>query len=151
MSLVLDYTTNHLHNLYMLGLINSAKRQIYAHFKKRDYLLIFIIFIFLVLLLNPLRNIPIDDDWAYFFSVKKLILEHKFIISDMTTPNLLSHALWGWLFSWFGGLSYTTLRISTLVLSFTAVYILDSQYGKKGLLANPALWLLFNPIFLLLS
>jgi 4-amino-4-deoxy-L-arabinose transferase-like glycosyltransferase len=102
------------------------------------------------LLLGPLRDIPVDDDWMYRWTVDGLLAHGRLVIHDLASPSLVLHALWGWLFSLPAGPSYGALRVSTLVLAALPLWLTAEGSSRRGPL-NPGLWLLFNPLFLLLS
>ncbi len=108
-----------------------------------------------VAIVNPLGEFPAVDDWAYLISVRTLVEQGELRLSDFASQNLVSHLLWGSLFAWPFGVSYTTLRMSTLVaalLGAVSLYLLVRNVGQPALLALfAALILLFNPIFFVLA
>lgn len=108
-----------------------------------------------VLLVNPVGNFPLNDDWAYAWTVKRLLESGELHLSDWTAVNLLSQALWGALFCLPFGFSFTALRISTLVLGLVGVL---ATYGiLREAKANPAVALLgslvvaLNPLYLAMA
>ena len=115
---------------------------------------IYIVFIFLIsiFIINPPGNFPLNDDWAYFWSVKKFVTENKIEISDWATPSLVIQILIGGLICKIFSLSYTTLRILTLSFSLTGILIfftLIRKLTKNPLI--PTFVLLLNPLYLVLS
>ncbi len=91
-----------------------------------------------VLVLNPLREFPLDDDWAYSLAAQHLVEDGRLIIPDFATPNLVAHALWGGLFAKIFSLNYASLRVSTLALAFLCLAGLELRPGRLGELLDSA-------------
>ena len=66
---------------------------------------------------NPLREAPYDDDWAFGETVKHLLETGHYRLNDWLAPNMPFQAVWGALFCLPGGYSFATLRLSTIVLA----------------------------------
>ena len=77
-----------------------------------------------IVVVDPRGEFPLNDDWAYAWSVKTLLQEGRFQLSDWGAVNLLPQTLWGWLFSVPGGFSFTALRVSTLIASLITLFAL---------------------------
>lgn len=75
----------------------------------------------MVILVNPIGDFPLNDDWAYGFSVKSLVEEGDLKISAWTATNLFSHIFLGALFCLPFGFSFTALRVSTLTLGLIGI------------------------------
>jgi hypothetical protein len=71
-----------------------------------------------ILLINPIREMALGDDWGYALAVKNLVETGSFKSVDWATPSMPFQAYWGALFAHLLGYSFTSLRISTLVLMF---------------------------------
>ncbi len=69
-----------------------------------------------VVLVDPRADVSILDDWCYAISVEQLLHGHGLHVSPWSSTFAATHILWGTLFAWLGGFSFTALRISTLVL-----------------------------------
>jgi len=114
-----------------------------------------ICWILAVVLVNPIGEFPSVDDWAYVWAVRSLVEHGEFRLHPWTAPNLLSQVLWGALFAFPLGATYTTLRASTLVaalLGALAVFRLIRDEDRPISVALfAALVLLFNPISFALS
>jgi hypothetical protein len=108
-----------------------------------------------VFFVNPLREAPCEDDWAYALTVRHLIDTGKYEPHQWITPNVLFQAYWGAFFSTLFGHSLATLMISTLALLFmglVAFYLLGIEYGLDSTTTGLAtLALLSSPLFLRLS
>ena len=66
-----------------------------------------------VVLVNPIGDFPLNDDWAYAQSVKSLLETGNFQLPGWAVANLLPQALWGALFCLPFGFSFTALRKSS--------------------------------------
>ena len=71
----------------------------------------------LVAWINPLHNFPMGDDWEYARTVQRLLTTGQFYRSPVVQAAAFFPALWGALFSFVLGFSFTTLRLSTLPLA----------------------------------
>ena len=104
-----------------------------------------------IVIVNPSGDFPILDDWAYGHAVRTLVTDHRFELTDWTSVPLAAQLLWGALFCLPAGFSFTTLRVSTLVLGWLAgvgVYVLMRTLGADRLVAvAAAAALLFCPVF----
>jgi hypothetical protein len=113
------------------------------------------IWIFMVIIVNPIGNFPLNDDWAYARSVKTLLEKGDFQLSDWTAANLFSQVFWGALFSWPFGFSFTALRFSTLTLGLIGVLVtyglLKEVNASHKIAFCGALLVAANPIYFMLS
>src|SRR5215813_47626 len=106
-------------------------------------------FVLTILFVNPIRETGLDDDWNYAVMVRHLLETGTYRLHEWSTANLPFQTYWGGLFAQLLGYSFTSLRISTLVLVFfglIAFYYLarehklnDTQAGLTmlALLASP--------------
>ena len=123
--------------------------------KYKFQFLILIIFILCEVIVNPIGEFPLNDDWSYAKSVLILLKDGHLNIGNWCAMTLASHLLWGFLFIKCFGFSFTVLRLSTLVSSLIGLLTLNklvssiSQNKILGLIAS--LTLLFNPIYFNLS
>ena len=69
-----------------------------------------LIWICMILLANPIGDFPLNDDWAYGYSVQHLLQHGELRFSDWTATNLLGQVVWGALFCLPLGFSFTALR-----------------------------------------
>src|SRR5260370_30634627 len=65
---------------------------------------------------NPLREMALDDDWAYALTVKHLLETGGYHLNDWAAANIPFQVYCGAAFSRVFGFSHSALRISTLVL-----------------------------------
>jgi len=99
-------------------------------------------FVAAIVFVNPLRDMPLEDDWAYAWSVERLVETGRFEAHDWAAANPVLLVYWGWLFSTLFGFSFAVLRVSTLVLAmvgWVAFYFLAKHHGldddEAGVLA----------------
>jgi len=88
---------------------------------------------------NPLRECPVLDDWAYASTVRHLLQTGEYKLDDWVAPNMPFQALWGALFCLVLGDSYVTLRLSTIALTVVgliAFRALAREHGLSGMAAN---------------
>src|SRR5688572_26577028 len=108
-----------------------------------------------IILVDPRGEFPSVDDWAYLTSVRALVERGEISFSDWNAANLISQLFWGAVFALPFGVSYTSLRISTLVAALLAAFalyrLLREADAPISIALFAALALLFNPIFLSLS
>jgi hypothetical protein len=112
----------------------------------------------LVLIVNPVGEFMVNDDWAFVKSLEAFRSEGRLIATGWGPsgapggPALIFHLLWGDLFSYLAGFSLTTLRISVLTLGILGSFGLLCLFWAAGV--SPWLSLLgtltvvVNPLFL---
>lgn len=119
------------------------------------YLLLALVLLLSEILVNPLGNFPLNDDWTYGKSVLVLLKQGKITTGDFAAMTLFTHILWGGMFTKVFGFSFTVLRFSTLISSLIGLFTLNklsvliSESRITGFLA--CLVLLFNPLYFNLS
>lgn len=74
-------------------------------------------FLLLTLLVSPLYNFPMGDDWEYARTAQRLLTTGQFYRSPVVQTTALFPGVWGALFSLLFGFSFTTLRLSTFPLA----------------------------------
>ena len=109
----------------------------------------------MVIVVNPLGDFPLNDDWAYGFSVRALVEHGEVRFADWTASNLFGQVVWGALFCLPWGFSFTALRLSTAILGLVGVLatygILREVETSRETAAIGALTLAFCPIYFALS
>ena len=107
------------------------------------------------IVINPLGNFPLNDDWAWGRTVQTLLDTGDFRPTGWGPMSLLSHVLWGAVFCLPAGFSFTALRLAGFAASLVAgagCYLLTFEAsGSRALAAVAALMWLFNPITFALS
>src|SRR5262245_39140062 len=84
-------------------------------------LLLSCIWVAAAVVVNPIGNFPLNDDWAYGFAVRNLVETGELRLSDWTATNLFAQVYWGAIFCFPFGFSFTALRLSTLSLGLIGV------------------------------
>ena len=120
-----------------------------------NILVIITIWSIMIILVNPIGDFPLNDDWAYGRTVKSVVETGDFQLTGWTATNLFSQVIWGTLFTLPFGFSFTALRFSTLTLGLIGVL---ATYGllKETNVNQPisllgALLVAINPIYFGLS
>lgn len=86
-----------------------------------DLPLISLLWFISLIIVTPLGNFPLNDDWSYGLTVKHLIETGSYYPTANTAMPLLVHVLWGSLFWLPKGFSFTALRLSTLVAALVGI------------------------------
>jgi len=92
-----------------------------------------------VALVDPIRECPVLDDWAYASTVRHLLQTGEYRLDDWVAPNMPFQTLWGAMFCLAFGDSYITLRLSTIVLmvvGLVAFRALAREHGLSGTASN---------------
>jgi 4-amino-4-deoxy-L-arabinose transferase-like glycosyltransferase len=109
----------------------------------------------MAVVINPVGDFPLNDDWAYALAVRSLLDTGRFTLLGPIVANQVAQVYWGALFCLPFGFSFTALRISTLVLGGTgilALYLLLRELGAQRQIALAgAFTLAVNPFYLGLS
>lgn len=109
----------------------------------------------MVLLVNPLGDFPLNDDWDYGRTVYCLVKEGNLQLTGWSVPAVIAQIAWGALFCLPFGFSFTALRFSTLLLGLIGII---ATYGLlREIKANQiiafigALIIATNPLFFSVS
>ena len=98
---------------------------------------------------------PLNDDWAYTYSVKHFLEHGELWRTEWTYIPLITHTLIGAAFSKLFGFSFETLRLSGLFMGWVGligVHTLCRAAGTSAVVAAfAALLVAFNPLYLNLS
>jgi 4-amino-4-deoxy-L-arabinose transferase-like glycosyltransferase len=107
------------------------------------------VFAAVVVVINPLRETALIDDWSYADSVHRLLQTGAYHLSDWDSADPRFQIYWGAAVASLFGFSYGALRMSTLILSaasLLALYLLAREHGLRrdvaglvvlGFLASP--------------
>src|ERR1700744_2485222 len=121
----------------------------------KDFLLLTSLWLAGIIIINPIGNFPLNDDWSFGMAVENFLQTGRFHSTGWTSIPLISNVLWGSLFCLPKGFSFTALRFSTLAaawLGMGGVYWLMREIRQPRLLACGAAFLVsFNPIYLTLT
>jgi len=120
-----------------------------------DLLVLTLVWMASVVIVNPIGDFPLNDDWSFGLAVQYFLQLGSFHPTGWTAMTLISNVVWGSLFCLPGGFSFTALRLSTLSASWLGIlgaYWLAKELGRSRSLALlTALTMAFNPIYFELS
>jgi hypothetical protein len=115
-----------------------------------------IIWLLAIIIVNPIGNFPLNDDWVYARASKAIAETGKFSLEGgNTSANIIVQSLYGSIFLLPFGFSFTALRISTLLAGLIGVYgtflfyktcKINNFHSTLG-----SLLIMFNPLFFGLS
>ena len=110
-----------------------------------------IIWLICIILVNPIGDFPLNDDWSYGRNAQALALENKIYFDEWGAMTLIAHTMWGAFFCKIFGFSFTLLRFSTLVLGWLGLLVTYRFFQEGGMKKNLAFWatilLAFNPFY----
>jgi hypothetical protein len=119
------------------------------------YFFLSMAWLILMLIVNPIGNFPLNDDWAYAKNVFYLSEHGVLRFSDWPAMTLISQMLWGAAFCKVFGFSFTVLRFSVLLLGLAGLnlmYTLLKKLTDNQLLALfSSLVFFLNPLYFSLS
>jgi Dolichyl-phosphate-mannose-protein mannosyltransferase len=78
---------------------------------------LFALLVMITLLITPVGEFPLNDDWIYAKTVQHLLQTGQYQAHPYLNATLVVQTYWGALFCKLFGFSFSTLRMSTLVLS----------------------------------
>jgi 4-amino-4-deoxy-L-arabinose transferase-like glycosyltransferase len=114
-----------------------------------------VLWIICAIIVNPIGNFPLNDDWAYAKNVFYLSEQGILKYSDWPAMTLISQMLWGAAFCKVFGFSFTILRISVIILGLIGtnlIFVLTNRISnsqKTAIIAT--LVLCYNPLYFSLS
>lgn len=77
-----------------------------------------LIYLVSIVLMLPFHEMPYEDDFAYYHTVRNFLQTGNLKISEWSSASLIFQTYWGSLFSFIFGLSFKTLHLSTVVLFY---------------------------------
>lgn len=111
-----------------------------------------------VLVVNPIGEFMVNDDWSFIKALETLLFLGKPAATGWGPhgapggPSLITHLLWGMLFTYFGGFSITVLRLSVIAAgvigSLSLLALLRVCGASRRTAFIGALTLVANPLFL---
>jgi 4-amino-4-deoxy-L-arabinose transferase-like glycosyltransferase len=96
------------------------------------------LFIAAVVAVNPLRECPVRDDWAYAETVQHLLNTHEYRLNAWLSANCPFQTMWGSAFCLVLGNSFQALRISTVVLALAGLAAFRGLAIENGLSRSAA-------------
>ncbi len=110
----------------------------------------------LVLLVNPMGNFPLNDDWQYAYPVKQWIETGQLSMQGRFAPNIIGQVVWGYLSCLpFGVFDFSYLRIGVLIIGGATILLFYHWLKEQGISDKSnfliSLSLLCSPLFFNLS
>ncbi|MEZ5041437.1 MAG: glycosyltransferase family 39 protein [Saprospiraceae bacterium] len=115
-----------------------------------------LLWLLLILCVNPIGDFPLNDDWQYAYPVKQWLQTGHFEMQGQFAPNILLQVLWGYLSCIpFGHFSFSYLRLGVLLLGGCTLWVFHRELSaqaidKKGCFVL-SLAFMFSPLFFNLS
>jgi hypothetical protein len=104
---------------------------------------VLLLFLGAACVVNPFREMPYDDDWAFSETVKHLLDTGQYRLNEWLAPNMPFQTAWGALFCLPFGYSFSALRISTMVLAVIGLVAFRALAREHGLSRTSANLLTF--------
>ncbi|MCB9299028.1 MAG: glycosyltransferase family 39 protein [Lewinellaceae bacterium] len=127
-----------------------------ANMRIRIGAIFFLLIIWLLasVLVGPIGDFPLNDDWHFAFPVKSLLEKGTYELAAELPPNIFLHVGLGYLACKLaGGFSFTALRLYTILFGFFSSVLLFAIIRSNS--QKNSFWismgLLFNPVFFVLS
>ena len=73
-----------------------------------------LIYVASIIVVNPLGNFPLNDDWSFARAVQNLVEKKDWRPTGFTAMPFITQSLWGAIFCLPAGFSFNALRFSTL-------------------------------------
>jgi len=128
----------------------SASRFFTYYSNNKGLFVILILWVLSIIIINPAGEFPLNDDWVYLESLKRLYYTNKLVFSEWGSSTLISQIYWALLFCEIFGYKILVVRISTLTTTFMMIIILYSLLNKLGVKKSFSLLItsvfVFNPI-----
>ncbi len=109
------------------------------------------LFLALIVFVNPLRETALQDDWSYALTTKHLLDTGEYKLHDWAWANMPFQIYWGGLFAEIGGYSFSSLRVSTLVLCLFGCVTFFLLCRRRGFPSDYSTFLLLvlisSPLF----
>jgi hypothetical protein len=86
-----------------------------------------------VFAVNPFRECPVRDDWAYAWSAWRLLETGHYLAHDWSSANTPFQCFWGAAFCWVFGDSFVVLHWSTIVLAVLGLLAFRGLAREHGL------------------
>ncbi len=108
-----------------------------------------------ILITHPHGEFPLNDDWSYSRTTQRFLEKGELQFPGEVAVPMLTHLLWGGLFTKIFGFSFTALRISTLILGGLGLFFLFAILLEAGVSSGWAFFgtflIAFNPLYFQLS
>ena len=114
-----------------------------------------LVWVIAVVLVNPMGDFPLNDDFSFAHSVFNLSERGVFEFDDWLDMSLITQVFWGAGFTKLFGASFNVLRFSTLIAAWSAMlgcYFIARDLGQNRTVSGiAALSIAFSPLLFSLS
>ena len=108
-----------------------------------------------LLVIWPIAEMGINDDWSYILTTQAFVHTHHFIYNGWSTAILGWQVLWGAVFAWLLRPDFVGIRLSTIPIAMATAVLFHGILRNFGLNRAHALFgtltLVLSPLFLSLS
>jgi len=87
-----------------------------------DLFLLTTLWLAAIIVVNPLGDFPLNDDWSYAIAVQRMLETGDFRPLGWTSSALITQTIWGTTFCTIFGYSFEVLRGATLAVSLLGVF-----------------------------
>jgi hypothetical protein len=95
--------------------------------------LLLLLFFLAVAFVNPLRQVMIQDDWAYALTVRHLLATGEYRLNDWAAANMPVQIYWAALLARIFGYTFAVLHCSTLILLLVGLVTLYWLLRHSGI------------------
>ena len=117
--------------------------------------LLLLLFLFLAWIINPIRDVMIEDDWAYALTVRHLLATGEYKLNDWAAANMPVQIYWAAFLARIFGYTLGVLHCSSLILvlaGLVGLYFLLRDFEVADLEASLLTLVVFSsPAILFLS
>ena len=116
--------------------------------------LLFLIWFISIIIVNPVGDFPLNDDWAYARSVQSIVVNRQLELDTWPAMTLIAQIGIGTAYCEIFGFSFEVLRWSTLINSLFCLllyFLLLRKFTNVFIARFASLLLFFNPLFFSLS
>ena len=121
----------------------------------KDALSCALLLAFCLLIIWPIAEIGINDDWSYILTTQAFVQTHHFIYNGWSTAILGWQVLWGAVFAWLVRPDFIGIRLSTIPIALATAVLYLGILRNFGLNRAHALFgtltLVLSPLFVSLS
>jgi len=109
----------------------------------------------MILLINPIGDFPLNDDWSYGRTVRCLVEQNRLQFTGWMSMPLIAQVFWGAMFCLPFGFSFTALRFSTLSMGLIGIFatyaLLRQAKANRPIAFFGSLLVAVNPLYFELS
>lgn len=97
--------------------------KIFKSFISKKYFIVISLYLTVVFLVAPFKNVTINDDFLFYIQVKAFLI-NIFKLNVLIDPSFISQGILGYIWSLIFGFSIIKLRILTMLCTCVLIYVL---------------------------